>query len=397
MGRAFYACAGPADLLLAHRYWREGTDFPDEVALTFSGLIEEFCRKNDLALTMVSPRGPRLVETDGTTRIEHWARKPRGGIAYIAGQLFDGLRIVLRAVANRSTLVIVDQGCAMDVAFLPLRLAGIPVVSIMHNTLWPAHHRSRSAKNRALFWLNGWFWRYGPAGVIGMSEECLRQVAALAPRAAYPMVPALAMFRRDYFTGIGAPPPLDGQPFSMLFVGRAERSKGLFDLADMAAIVEEKHPGRVHWVVCGDGSDLPAFRAMVAERGLAHVFDIAGWTRPDALVERYRQCHAAIVPTRSAFAEGMAMTGLQAACAGRPLIASEVVPAGEFLGDAALVVPADDPAAAAEAVIRLATDKALYERLCGLCKPAAEPVFDPANGLDAALQKVFDALPAGKR
>ncbi len=131
---------------------------------------------------------------------------------------------------------------------------------------------------------------------------------------------------------------------------------------------------------------------MVAQAGLGDVFVIAGWTPPEALIERYARAHAAIVPTRSDFAEGMAMTALQAIAAGRPLVTNSVVPALEVLAPACIAARPDDPESHADAVFRLATDGALYRRLQAACEGLAAPLYDRGRGLTAVLHEATRGL-----
>ena len=96
----------------------------------------------------------------------------------------------------------------------------------------------------------------------------------------------------------------------------------------MAQKIEACAPGRVHWDVCGDGTDYERLRLIRhREMGLDSVVALHGWICPEM--------HAVIVPTRSNFAEGFAMTAAEAILSGRPVITkNRVVPALEVLREA---------------------------------------------------------------
>lgn len=86
---------------------------------------------------------------------------------------------------------------------------------------------------------------------------------------------------------------------------------------------------------------------------LGHVTDIRGlWTR----------CHIAVLPSRR---EGLPKALLEAAAAGRPIVATDVPGCREVAvhGANALLVPVDDPAALATALAQLARDGDLRRRM----------------------------------
>jgi glycosyltransferase involved in cell wall biosynthesis len=148
-----------------------------------------------------------------------------------------------------------------------------------------------------------------------------------------------------------------------MFVGRADRLKGLMDLAEIAFNVEEKIPNRVRWIVCGDGPDLEDLRRKVIELGIERKFEIMGHTVPSKLIGLYEKVNACIVPTRSEFSEGLAMTVIESVLARRPVITSSVVPALELMRPACLEANTDDCISYADAVISIASDEILYQSL----------------------------------
>lgn len=195
------------------------------------------------------------------------------------------------------------------------------------------------------------------------------------------------------------PTPSTENPFNVMFIGRATRDKGLLMLPDIAAMIEGQVPGRVRYTVCGDGPDLPALRVAVEARGLAHLFDILGWTAPFAMPAIYADVHAVIVPTTSGFIEGLAMTAVEAVLAGRPVVTNPVVPALEYIGPAALAALPDDAASHAERILELVRDPALYARLCAATRGLGERFFDERNGLRMALHRALgtDHSDVGRR
>ena len=394
--RIFYA-AGPGDIIAAHGHWRRGEHDPSEVALTFSGQVEDFCRARGAAAWLVSSHPRRETVRDGDFVLEHRPRPlaERGGLLHHLGQLAYGFSLWRSARRFRADVAIVDSGSTHPFLLTLFALAGTDVVPVLHNTLWPRGFPPRRALPRLVLWLDSFFWRWVPLATLCVSPECARQVETLTGGRSRPLHPVRAQFRSEYFASIPPPPPHATRPFRMLFIGRVNRSKGVFDLLEMAARLEAERPGEVHFEVCGTGPDLAELGKRRSAERLERAVTLHGWTSLEALRDVYARCHAAIVPTRSSFIEGLAMTAAEAALAGRPVITSQVVPALELLRPACIEAVTDDISSYVAAIDRLLDDAALYARLRAACPQVTAPFTDRSLGLAAALARVI--VPEGRR
>jgi alpha-1,3-rhamnosyl/mannosyltransferase len=142
-----------------------------------------------------------------------------------------------------------------------------------------------------------------------------------------------------------------GQPGDVLAVGALEPRKLPLALARAHALAQERGLG-AGLVFAGDGPLRPEVEATGATV-LGHVSD-AGL---DAAYER-ALCLACV--SRE---EGFGFTPLEALAAGVPPVVSDLPVFAETLGDAALVVPAGDVEALADALLRLEGDPDLRARL----------------------------------
>src|SRR5262249_3521171 len=134
-----------------------------------------------------------------------------------------------------------------------------------------------------------------------------------------------AQFRPEYFATISPPPPARQKPFRIMYIGRIICIKGVFDILEMAQKIESQLPGRVRWEVCGRGPDLDELRRRQTEMNLNEAVTIRGWTPLNDLQDVYARSHVSIVPTRSNYREGLAMTAAEGILAGRPVITNPVV------------------------------------------------------------------------
>jgi glycosyltransferase involved in cell wall biosynthesis len=236
--------------------------------------------------------------------------------------------------------------------------------------------------------LDSWFMRWVPKCILAVSPEAERQVDELAGPRHRPVHQLRAQFQPDFFTGIPAP-DLAASPFQVMFIGRVNEHKGVLDIPDMAVRAERLAPGAVRWTICGRGPALDALRAKITALQLDEVVDARGWTSLDDLKKLYAKSHAWIVPTRSGFAEGLAMTAAEAILAGRPIVSNPIVPALELLAPAAMAARSNDADSHADAVLAIAGDRALYARLQASTRDLGAQFYDREQGLAAVLMRAL--------
>lgn len=141
----------------------------------------------------------------------------------------------------------------------------------------------------------------------------------------------------------------------VLAAARQERQKGLDVLLDAWPAVTERVPAALLLVAGRDGAASAALRARAAEVGAQLLGD-----RPD-VADLLVAADAFAFPSRW---EGAGGTLLEAMALETPIVTSDLPPARELLDGAASFVPADDPAALADAlaaVLRVRPDAAVAD------------------------------------
>jgi len=385
--RILFVSGGDANLVDAHAHWARGERLPSETSITFSGQVADFVTAIGADALMISthPDGRRL--DDGRFRVEHRPRRAGGaGLSYHRRELRQAWALARAGRRFGATLAVIDSGAVPFYLLWLFRGLGMAVVVVLHNTLWPHGFRPAGRTKRLVERLDAGFFAMGALAAVAVSPEAERQVDELCPDGHCPVYPVRAQFERGYFEAI-PPAPDWGEPvFRIMFIGRVNRAKGVFDILAMARQVEARLPGRVRWTICGRGPDLEVLRAEAA--ALGGIVDVRGWTSLPDLQAVYAHSHAAIVPTTSGFAEGLAMTAVEAVLAGRPVVTNPVVPAHEVLAPAVLLGRTNDAASHAEQVIAMASDRAVYQRLRDACPPLRDAFYDRGQGLAAVLERV---------
>jgi glycosyltransferase involved in cell wall biosynthesis len=109
-------------------------------------------------------------------------------------------------------------------------------------------------------------------------------------------------------------------------------------------------------MIGGDGPERARLQEQAHALGIADAVEFTGWIAPPAVPQLLARASVVLIPSR---AEGFGLTALEAAWAGRPIVACAVGGLAEQLshGETALLVPPQNPAALAAAAIELLSDR----------------------------------------
>lgn len=216
-------------------------------------------------------------------------------------------------------------------------------------------------------------------------------------------------FLRDY--GIGRPerthlipgsgvdldlfpqtPPPPGPPIRAVLVGRLLKTKGVEEFVRAARLLKTKGRDDIRLILVGAPD--PGNPTTVAEADLRAwaaegLIDWPGETANVAAV--WAGAHIAVLPS---YREGMPKSLLEAAAAGRPMVATDVPGCRDLVrnGETGLLVPAFDAEALAGAIERLADDEALRIRMGRAAHEDAERTFASGPIGDAVAALYGDAL-----
>jgi glycogen(starch) synthase len=389
--RILYA-AGPGNVLGTYRHWKEGRDDPSQIAMTYSGQFYDVCRELDARAYVIAtcPIPGHIV--DGNFRIRHRPVpfETRAGFFYHLGQFYYGFRLILSALRIRADVAVVCSGTHWFFLWL-MTVLGIKVVPTLHCVLWTKYKYRPTLFQRIVQVLNGWFFSGGCAAIISVSEEISQQVQELTEGRARPIHPFIPQYRRSSFAKI-RPPEDSRAPFRVLFVGRIERSKGVFDLLEIAKRFAAQGRSDIEFDLCGEGSALRDLRNAVDAEGLHQNVHCHGHCDQQTMAEMYSRCHVVVVPTTTRFIEGFNKVVAEGVLAGRPVVTSSVCPALSLVRNCVVEVPPDDVEAYAEAIARLRDDRHLYQAKQCACAAAQEQFYDPERGWAAALKGILACL-----
>jgi len=118
----------------------------------------------------------------------------------------------------------------------------------------------------------------------------------------------------------------------LLFVGRIERSKGVFVLVEALHRLESRLTRELTCVFVGDGVDDPALRTMTAETKGRTRYVHAGRQAPEEVAHWMRRSRLLVFPTTPEWIEANPLTPLEAVACGCRVIASDNGGTRENLG-----------------------------------------------------------------
>ncbi|MEC4803545.1 MAG: glycosyltransferase [Jaaginema sp. PMC 1079.18] len=382
--RILYA-AGPGNVIGTYNHWVKGEDDPTRVSVTYSGQFYDACKKLNAEAYIIASRQDEVIIKDGQFTLEHrlmrWQKA--GKILYHLGHLWYGLRLIATTLRFRADVAIVADGTTYWFLLSLLSWWGVTIIPSIHCVLWHKYS-TPSKKEQLLLNLNRRLFRQDCAAILVVSDIITQQISQLTENQHQPITRFSPIYRLDQFTSI-AKPDLTQCPFRVLFVGRVEHNKGVFDLLEVAQQLVAEGRKDIVFDVCGDGSALESLRLAVKEAGMECFFICHGYCQQAEMREMYGQSHVVIVPTRTNFVEGFNKVVVEGVLASRPVITSAVCPALSDVKEAVFEVPPNSIEGYTQAIRQLRDDQELYKAKCEGQQAVQAKFYDRSRGWGAKL------------
>jgi len=144
--------------------------------------------------------------------------------------------------------------------------------------------------------------------------------------------------------------------YQLLYVGRIEYFKGIYDLVDAIKIIIDRKSTNIHMSIVGDGADANKIKHRVAALGLSKYVTFQGTVSDhNQLAYLYRQSDLFILPTHH---EGFPRVLYESMIAGLPIITTFVGTISHLMKDGfnCYRIPPKNPSALAEKVIQVLQD-----------------------------------------
>jgi glycosyltransferase involved in cell wall biosynthesis len=184
---------------------------------------------------------------------------------------------------------------------------------------------------------------------------------------------------------------LPADAYVVAAVGRFVPIKG-FDLLVAALAEVAAHVPGAHVLLIGDGGERAALEAQARALGVADRLHITG-----SVTDVMGPLAAADVLAAPSRNEGMGRVLVEAMALGLPVVGAQVggIPDVIVDGECGLLVPPDDPAALAAALVDLGRDVAFRTKLGDGARPRAEAFSTTVSA--AAMREIYDGLARRRR
>jgi glycosyltransferase involved in cell wall biosynthesis len=185
-----------------------------------------------------------------------------------------------------------------------------------------------------------------------------------------------------------AEPPPAARKGALLFLGRLERAKGVFDLVDAVAELRGTTHADVKLILAGD--DVDGAGRYAAESGVADAVMLTGWVGPEKKKALLESAAVFVLPS---YAEGSPISLLEAMAAGLPAVATAVGGIPDVVADGVngVLIEPGDVETLVRVLRRLLDDRMLRSRLGAAARETVRLRFD-ADHVIGELEKIYASL-----
>ena len=187
-------------------------------------------------------------------------------------------------------------------------------------------------------------------------------------------------------------PEPEGPPVFLL-VSRMIKDKGVWDFAQAAGVIKKQYPDWRFLLAGGLDEEYPAALSEQQLRQMEQDYGVEWLGHREDIPELLKICHVFCLPS---YREGLPKALIEAAAAGRALIASDIAGCREVVTQevTGLLVETRSPDAMKVAMLRLGEDSALRQRLAKAAYEKAVAVFGQDDVVKHTF-RVYDELLAG--
>ncbi len=377
--------AGPGDIVKTFRYWQNGRDDPHQVAITYSGQFFELCKKLNVKGVAISsnPRADSISTEQ--FHIENIPPVPASkGFQFHGQQIMKSYNFIQRARHHGANIFVVSDATGHWFPFSWFTHPNEIIIPTLHCVLW-SNFSPLSRSRKALNLIERPFFSHRTSGILCVSEDIEKQIQFLTEKKEASTKIFHPVYRPGTFDSI-TPPPSSEKQFNIFFAGRLEKTKGVYDLLNIAVHMKKKNFSTIQFDLLGNGSEEKSLRQQANEQRIEDVFHIHGYCHRDKLLQLLNQAHVIIVPTTKQFHEGFNKVVAEGILAGRPVITSSACPALNQLREGIVEVPAEDVSAYEQAILQLYQNQRLYQEKRQACKKLSKKFYDLRYSWGAALE-----------
>lgn len=346
--------AGPGDAMGTFNHWIKGRHDPRTPVIAYSTMFYALVAGiRAEALLLVEQEGQPTSSDPRFKFVTTPRRRGRRGIGFRIDER-NFAKEVLRHLRSYSPDVILVGTDAPErlINALP---ASRRIILTAHNTYWPLGMPPTGLRARLKLWFTSRALQRIDT-CVSTSAECAAQVRALGGPAETRSFVEAPQVLAEYFLQTLTPASTARH---LLFLGRIEECKGVFDLLSAFNSIAAEFLD-LTLDLAGTGSAAGALTTAIAASPFASRICFHGLLSAEDVHGRIAAADLLICPTRSSFAEGLALVVIEAAVHGVPTLLSSIVPAKDLLPGACIEFTVDDTNALTSALRKLVAEPSAY-------------------------------------
>jgi starch synthase len=182
--------------------------------------------------------------------------------------------------------------------------------------------------------------------------------------------------------------------FTVLFIGRLEKEKGIYDLIHAARLLSlDADMAHVKLVLAGTGPESGRIARLIRSLGVEKQVRLAGTFPYGQVPGLYNSADAFILPSIPVpfWQEQFGMVLVEAMASGLPVISTHSGSIPEVVGDTGILVAPNDPVAVVEGIRRLSADGAYRKWLGQKARQRTVETFN-VDKVAAGIEAIYDEL-----
>lgn len=188
------------------------------------------------------------------------------------------------------------------------------------------------------------------------------------------------------------------EKLNILFVGRIEKCKGIYDLVYAARTILTDRPDlKILFTVVGDGPELENIIKLEKNLGIDRYFSHQIRVDYDKMPEKYNQADVFVAPSTisETWQEQFSYVLMEAQSCGLPIVTTSSGSIAETVGDCALLAQPSDFFSLAEALYRMISNRKMRVKYGNMARKRALDRFDSKKGA-RKLVKLYEEAMARK-
>ena len=179
----------------------------------------------------------------------------------------------------------------------------------------------------------------------------------------------------------------------LLFIGRINACKGIFDLLEASKQHFQKHPS-LKLVYAGVGPDIDKLRDEIRNASLDETVVVMGRVDHDKLLALIQKGYAVVTPTQGEFPEGRCMAAMEGLVMGIPVVSPDFGPFPYLVKheENGLLFKTDSVDDLQHNIGRLLEDETLYMQLKQGAQQTARELLEPPRLFGEAVELAFSSV-----